>query len=133
MIVRKFWQLIIVIVISIGLLSCAVSSHAETWWNKGSHANPQVARIINKSNNPLIISSNYSLNIGDLMSLSHLLNKSVKMQLVIEPNIPDIPNNFSNVFLFNPSQKFKSKMEQKYNLKMIYQRGRLWKLGHKNT
>ncbi|MBH8551021.1 glycosyltransferase family 39 protein [Nostocaceae cyanobacterium CENA357] len=133
LIVHKFWQLIIVIVISIGLLSCAISSQAETWWSKGSHANPEVARIINKTNNPLVISSNSSLNIGDLMSLSHLLNKNVKLQLVIEPKTPNIPNNFSHVFLFNPSQKFKSKIEEKYNLTMIYKRGRLWKLEQKNN
>ncbi len=128
LIVRQFWQSVMVLVISIGLLSCVVSSQAETWWNKGSHANPEVARIINKSNNPLIVSSTSSLNIGDLMSLSHLLNSNVKMQLVIEPNIPNIPNNLNNVFLFNPSEKFRSKMEKKYNLAMIYKRGRLWKL-----
>lgn len=133
LIVQKFWQLIIVIVISTGFLSCAVSSQAETWWNKGSHANPQIARIINQTNNPLLISSNYSLNIGDLMSLSHLLNNQVKMQLVIEPNLPNIPDTFSNIFLFNPSKQFKSKLENKYQLVIIFQKGRLWQLHNKKV
>lgn len=131
LITRKFWQLILAFVISTGILSCVVSSQAETWWNKGSHANPQIARIINKTNNPLLISSNNSLNIGDLMSLSHLLKDKVKMQLVIEPDIPNIPNGFSDIFLYNPSKIFQSKLEKIYTLNVIYKRGRLWRLEKK--
>ncbi|MFN6571356.1 glycosyltransferase family 39 protein [Dendronalium sp. ChiSLP03b] len=128
---RKFWQLIIVILIAAGVLSCGVSSQAETWWNKGSHANPQIARIINKTKNPLLISSNNSLNIGDLMSLSHLLNDKVHMQLLIEPNMPQVPDGFSDIFLYNPSKVFQSKLEKIYKLNSAYKRGRLWQLEKK--
>ncbi|RCJ39723.1 hypothetical protein A6770_11600 [Nostoc minutum NIES-26] len=128
---RKFWQLVIIILIFAGFLSCGVSSQAETWWNKGSHANPQIARIINKTNNPLLISSNNSLNIGDLMSLSHLLNNKVHIQLVIEPNIPNIANGFSDIFLYNPSKVFQSKLEKTSKLNVVYKRGRLWRLENK--
>ncbi|MFN6483685.1 MULTISPECIES: glycosyltransferase family 39 protein [unclassified Nostoc] len=133
LIVRKFWQLVMVVVISSGVLSCAVSSQAETWWNKSSHANPQIARIINKTNNPLLISSNYSLNIGDLMSLSHLLNNKVQMQLVIEPSLPNIPDSFSELFLYNPSKIFKYKLEKKYKLAEVFQNSRLWRLEKKSS
>ncbi|MEA5601396.1 glycosyltransferase family 39 protein [Nostoc sp. UHCC 0252] len=132
LIARKFWQLVMVIVISSGIISCAVSSQAETWWNKGSHNNPEIARIINKANNPLLISSNYSLNIGDIMSLIHLLDPKVQMQLVTEPNIPNIPDNFSNLFLYNPSKRFRSELEKKYILIDVFQHSRLWRLEQKS-
>ncbi|MFN6463264.1 MAG: glycosyltransferase family 39 protein [Nostoc sp. DedVER02] len=132
LIVRNFWQLVMVVVISSGIISCAVSSQAETWWNKGSHNNPEIARIINKANNPLLISSNYSLNIGDIMSLIHLLDPKVQMQLVTEPSIPNIPNRFSNLFLYNPSQRFRSDLEKKYKLVDVFQYGRLWRLEAKS-
>ncbi|WP_414564473.1 MULTISPECIES: glycosyltransferase family 39 protein [unclassified Anabaena] len=129
---RKVWQLVILIVISSGIISCVVSSQAETWWNKGSHANPQIARIINKSNNPLLISSNHSLNIGDLMSLSHLLNANVKILLVTKPDLPNIPENFSNIFLLNISEKTQSALAKKYKISIVYKRGRLWQIEDKN-
>jgi hypothetical protein len=128
----RFWKLVLVAVISTGVLSCAVSSQAETWWNKGSHANPQIARIINSSMKPLFISSNYSLNIGDIMSLSHLLKSNVQMQLVTEPNLPKIADGFSDVFLYNPSKKFKSDLEKTFILDNVYKNGRLWRLKKKN-
>lgn len=129
---RRFWKLVLVGVISTGVLSCAVSSQAETWWNKGSHANPQIARIINSSMKPLFISSNYSLNIGDIMSLSHLLKSNVQMQLVTEPNLPKIPDGFSDVFLYNPSKQFKSNLEKTFLLENIYKNGRLWRIKNRN-
>ncbi|MFN6563372.1 MAG: glycosyltransferase family 39 protein [Nostoc sp. ChiSLP01] len=133
LIVRKFWQLVMVILISSGVLSCAVSSQAETWWNKSSHTNLQIARIINQTNEPLLISSNYSLNIGDLMSLIHLLDNKVQMQLVIEPSIPKIPNNFSKIFLYNPSKKFRIELDKKYKLVDVFHNSRLWQLEQKSS
>jgi uncharacterized membrane protein len=131
LIARKFCQMMIVILVCTGVLSCSVSSHAETWWNKGSHANPQIARIINKTDKPLLISSNNSLNIGDLMSLSHLLSEKVQIQLVIEPKMPQIPKGFSHIFLYNPSKVFQSKLEKKYKLNLADKRGRLWQIENK--
>jgi uncharacterized membrane protein len=125
---RKFWQIITVLLISTGIISCAVSSQAVTWWNKGSHANPEIARIINNTTAPLLISSTYSLNVGDLMSLSHRLDNKVKLQLVAEPNLPKIPDNFSDIFLYNPSNQFKSELEKTVKLTLVYKPGRLWRI-----
>ncbi|MEH2451870.1 glycosyltransferase family 39 protein [Nostoc sp.] len=133
LITRKFWQLVMVVIISTGVVSCTISSQAETWWNKGSHANPQIARLINQANHPLLISSNYSLNIGDLMSLIHLLDEKVQMQLVIEPSIPSIPDSFSNLFLYNPSKIFRFELEKKYKLVDVFQYSRLWRLEQKSS
>lgn len=132
---RKLWQAITAIIITGGIVSCAISSQAETWWSKGSHYNPRVARIINSTAHPLVVSSNDALNFGELLSLSHLLDPKVRLQLVVEPNIPNIPDNFSNVFLFNPSKNLTSGLETKYKAKMkvVYKLGRLWQLEKKNS
>ncbi|MDF5724525.1 MAG: glycosyltransferase family 39 protein [Rhizonema sp. PD37] len=127
---RKFWQLVMVVVIICGVVSCAISSQADTWWNKGSHANPQIALIINNSVKPLLISSTYSLNIGDLMSLSHLLDDKVKMLLGGERSLPQIPEGFSDIFLYNPSKKFKSKLEKFFKIDTIYEYGRLLRIDY---
>ena len=133
LIARKFWQLVMIVVISSGVISCAVSSQAETWWNKGSNFNPIIVRIINQANHPLLISSNYSFNIGDLMSLIHVLDDKVQMQLVIEPTVPNIPESFSDVFLYNPSKIFRYELEKKYKLVDIFQYSRLWRLEYKSS
>ncbi|WP_016951206.1 glycosyltransferase family 39 protein [Anabaena sp. PCC 7108] len=132
-IVRKFWKSVLAGLISIGILSCAVSSQADGWWLKGRNTHSQIARIINQSPKPLLISSTYSLNIGNLMSLSHLLNEKVQIQLVLNSNsaLPDIPDGFSDLFLYSPSPEFKTELEKKYQLDSVYKDGKLFHLENK--
>lgn len=123
---NKLWQLIAVVLISGGVVSCAISSQAETWWNKySSYYNPQVARIINKKNQPLVIASNAIR----ATSLSYLLNPKVNLMLVKEPNVPKIPGNFSDLFLFRPAKTLKSGIEkQNYKVELVHEPGDLWVL-----
>ncbi|HBB33753.1 MAG TPA: hypothetical protein DC064_18630 [Cyanobacteria bacterium UBA9273] len=130
---QKLWQGIMIVLISVGVVSCAISSQAETWWNKVvGYYNPQIARSIDKSERPLVISNTSDINIGDVISLSYLLDAQVRFQLVVDPNIPQIPKGFSDVFLFYPSPSLQQGLEQKYKVKLapVYQAGivRLWKL-----
>jgi len=129
---RKFWQVIMAVLISAGVVSCAVSSQADTWWiKKNSHNNPQAARIINQATQPLLVSSNYRFNLGEILSLSHLLTPKVRLQLVNESNIPKIPDGFSDVFIFNPSTSRRWQLEKAENSKLEEvspSKLRLWKL-----
>ncbi|NEP15238.1 MAG: hypothetical protein F6K14_34730 [Symploca sp. SIO2C1] len=118
---RQIWQGIIAVVISCGVLCCAISSQADTWWNKiSSYHNPQSARIINQTSQPLVISNPSDTNTGQLISLSYLLDEKVKFQLIGQPNIylPQIPAGFSDIFLFDPSEKLQKKLEQEYGAKI---------------
>jgi uncharacterized membrane protein len=135
---RNLWKFTTIGLLSVGVISCAISSQADTWWNKyGSFTNPQIARIINQTSHPLIVSdatlevSNY-VTVGNLMSLSYLLDPKVKFQLVIEPNIPKIPNGFSDIFLLMPSKSLRSGLDKdqnyKINLVLDNQVVSLWKL-----
>ncbi|NEU77228.1 hypothetical protein PI95_033260 [Hassallia byssoidea VB512170] len=140
---QKLWQLVTVTLISAGVMSCAISSQAETWWLKALNIyTPQMVRIINQTANPLlIVSCEGSSSIGHGMFLSHVLAPKVRLRLVNESNVAQISDNFSNsfsdVFLYNPdyntiSQVFLDKLENQHKYKIeknIYPENfALWKL-----
>jgi uncharacterized membrane protein len=111
-----------------------MSSQAEAWWNKGaSHYNINRAEIINQASRPLLISSNNSLNPGDLLSLSYLLDSKVRLQLVIEPNIPQVPDGYSDIFVYNTSKELNSKLEKDYKIKTVDKRVNLRRLEKKSA
>ena len=129
---QKLWQLIMVLLLSVGVVSCVVYSQSDVWWNKKpSNIHIQSASLINQTNRPLIISSYYETNLGELTSLSYLLDKKVRLQLVSEPNIPKITKGFSDIFVFGPSPNLKSGLEREYNSRfepIEFSELRLWTL-----
>ena len=132
---RNLGKALMVLLLSAGVVSCVVSSQADTWWNKKeSDTNPQLARIINQAQQPLVIGSDSGTSPGNLFSLSYLLDQKVRLELVTEPEVPKIPPGFSDVFVYNPSETLKSGIERNYNaqLESIDPNGvRLWKLKNK--
>ena len=107
---QKVWQILTLLVIFLGVVSCAVSSRADSWWNKDPDGlNPEIARIINRSTVPLVISDGW---LGHVFSLSSSLSETVKLR--IEPRcyvcanvfaqrkFPIIASGFTDVFYFHP-------------------------------
>lgn len=129
---RKVWQIITAVLVSIGVISGAIISFKATSWNKEmSNYNLQVANIINQTNRPLLISStDYYLNPGEIFCLSYLLEPKVRLQLVVKPTIPKIPNNYTDVFVFHPSKELRKGLEkqQKIKVKLVDPIGGLWRL-----
>lgn len=118
---RQLWRFIALVLISGGVISCAISSQAESWWSKyGSYYNPQVAEIINQHQRPLVISSGY---VPRVLSLSYLLNPKAKIQFVAQENLSQIPDRFSDVFLYRPAEKLKSRhwKQGNYKIETVYQ------------
>jgi uncharacterized membrane protein len=122
---RKQWlgKILLAVLLSSGIISCIIISQAEAWWLKGGSFKepviPQIARIINQANNPLVISSCQGIwAVNDKLSLSHLLAPQVKLQLTTSPNIPKIPPSFNNIFLFNTSQELQDSLEKKENFQL---------------
>jgi uncharacterized membrane protein len=119
---RQFWQLVPTTLLLCGIISCGVSSQALYWWNKGAFQNLHTAQIINQSIQPLIVSSGFFRTdgsiVGNILSLSHVLDPKVRLQLTIEPEIPSIPNDFdfSNVFLYKPSDSLLRRVKQEYEI-----------------
>lgn len=128
---RKLWQIVAIALLSSGVLSCAIASQAQLWWNKGSGFSPEMVRIINQATKPLAISDEA---VGSILSLSYVLDPKVRFQLVVKPNVPEIPNGFSDIFLYSRSQYLRSGLEQEGNYKIEPVRelgqfqGRLWRL-----
>ena len=131
---QKIWQMIFIVIITGSIISCAVSSQAEFWWNKSPDKhkyNSQIAYIVNSTVRPLLISDDSPL-ISDsfacrILALSYLLNPKVQLQLVLEPNIPKISDGFSDVFLFSPSEALRLSIEkQAYIAELVFQRDNFW-------
>lgn len=126
---RKLWQVITVVLISVGVVSCAISSQSQTSWIKVvSYHLPQYASIINQAKQPILISNDFGINWGQVFALSYLLEPKVKLQLVVDPNIPKIPEGVTDVFILNPSDTFKQGMEKEYKSKVesVYKDEHSW-------
>jgi uncharacterized membrane protein len=108
---RRVWQAITVLIISSGVISCAISSYAETWWNKGA-SNPQVARAINQATRPLLIVASEGLNFVNVVSLSNTLDPKVRIRLIDDSNRLEIPDGFTDAFLINPPERLRQRFER---------------------
>lgn len=110
---KKFWKVIFAILISSGILSCVISSQSQIWWNKEwGEKNPIVAEVINQETEPLVISNLSDSSLGNVFSLSYLLNSDAKFQLVRNATIPKLPENSNQVFVYGPSQEFVTQLQQ---------------------
>ena len=141
---QKFWQLLVLVLFTSGILSCVASARAETWWTKGSSAeNPQVARIINRADRPLLVSDT---KIGRIISLSYLLEPKVQFQLQPKCHTcqvdftsnrfleSDLLAGYSDIFLYKPSDEMLNEFQQMQNSKVeiVYKPARLWRLSQKS-
>ncbi|MBV6624336.1 MAG: glycosyltransferase family 39 protein [Rivularia sp. (in: Bacteria)] len=125
--VRKIWQIITVIIISAGVLSNTFSSQTESW-NGLNDFIIQSSGIINQAENPLVISD------GDIifgiMPLNFRLDSHVRLYLISDSTEKAIPNNYSDVFLWNSSKELRSQLEKQFELKPVFQdykrEGTIW-------
>lgn len=116
---RKLWQGSMAFLITAGVVSSTLISFSPCPFKKNlSCENVPIAQIINQTPRPLVISNNTELNIAHILSLSYLLDPRTKFQLVKVPNIPTIPDGFSDVFLYNTPQKFREDLEKLQNKKI---------------
>jgi uncharacterized membrane protein len=80
---KKLWKTATVLLISGGVVSCAISSQAERWWNKyNSFYIPNVAEIVNQATNPLIIVYG-----APPLDLSYFLNSKVRLQAGVRQSL----------------------------------------------
>lgn len=130
--IQKFWLSVTAVILISGIFSCTLSSQASNWWNKGEGDNKynlQAAQIINQSAQPLVVGSGLTHNdksfVGVMLSLSHLLEPQVRLRLTVEPKMPTMPNDSSDVFLYRPPKSLLGKFKEEYDLKPL--------LGNKET
>lgn len=122
---QRFWQVTTVALISIGILSCVSYTNSEVWWTKADdNAHIEIARIINQTERPLLVSDVWVVKV---ISLNHKLDEKVRFQLVSEGNIPKIAQGFSDVFLFSPSETLLAGLKKNYGIEPVSEPW-LWKL-----
>ncbi|MBD1868999.1 glycosyltransferase family 39 protein [Cyanobacteria bacterium FACHB-471] len=105
---QKVWQIIMVLLILSSVLTSAIASQANTWWG-WSEFDVEIAQIINQSPNPLVISD---MPLGMIMPLSHRLDSDTRMLLTANPNTINIPKEFGDVFVYNPSDRLQATVKQ---------------------
>ena len=128
---QKLWQLGLIALISSGIVSGAVSSQSQLWWNKypsSTKYNPQVAAIVNQAQKPLVISHGGNNITGKILSLSYLLKQQAQLLLAVKPEQVKIPDGFSDVFLYRATEALQFELEkvQKYKITPIYTPGDVW-------
>ena len=128
---QKLWQLALIALILGEIVSCAVSSQSQLWWNKypsSTKYNPAVASIVNQAKKPLLISHGGNNLTGKILSFSYLLNPDVQLLLAVKPEQVKIPEGFSDVFLYRATETLQFELEkvQKYKITPIYKPGDVW-------
>lgn len=125
---QGFWRLVTVGVLSIGIFSCVNMVQSEVWWNKKPEANqhnPKIARIINRSPKPLLVTDGMQ---KPIQTLSYVLDSDVRYQIVKKTTLPELPTGFSDIYLLNPSDQLRSGLQTKYGATSEEVVGPLWKL-----
>ena len=118
---QRLWQIIFLGIITLSIVSCAVASPSDTWWNKGFLGNRvlQAAKVINQRDKPLVVADLNQTNFGDAIALSHRVNPQTKFQLITTPEMLAIPPGFSNIFFYNPADNLINKIKAEYGDKSI--------------
>lgn len=121
---QKFWSVIALIILLVGTLTSAIESQNEITWSKSDDKAQYyipAAQAINPTSHPLIVSDAPEI---EILTLSYRLDPQVHLQLSSQPNLPPISPEFSPIFIFNPSQRWKQAIAQNPNieLKVVVQR-----------
>lgn len=91
-----------VMLVACATYSAVLYARSETWWNKGN-GREELAVVRQVENWPaaLIVSSKSSrAGVGLALSIAHQFDKNTRILLVVEPEMPVIPEGFENVFLW---------------------------------
>ncbi|PSO47193.1 MAG: hypothetical protein BRC33_13440 [Cyanobacteria bacterium SW_9_44_58] len=123
------WRRITLTFFALGLLSCMISSQMEVWWNKSpfkTRYNPEIARVINQSIDPLLISD---ASVERVLSLGYRLEDDVTVKLVLPRQPIEISHQTGDIFLYQPSSQLRKTIETKLNREVIpTETNWLWKV-----
>jgi uncharacterized membrane protein len=116
---QPIWQAVAVAIVAMALASGITLASAETWWNKGvSYHHPTLARVINQSDRPVVLSDAFGINPGNIVALSYLVDPKTQFILFEEVwrnlQIPTVPASYSDVFLLNLPDRFLEEFNATY-------------------
>jgi uncharacterized membrane protein len=115
----RIWQWITVFLFSGSILSSSMGSFHKTWWG-WSEFDVEISSIVHQFSHPLVISD---MPLGMVLPLARELHPQINLQLLgATPfNHLDFPNEFSQIFLYNPSDRLLSVAKQQNTQpKLVY-------------
>lgn len=94
------------LLVACGIFSCVLYGRADVWWNKSSASELLAAtRYVERCPAPLVVSSESDgHSMGTAMSLAHASSNRTRFVLVVEPEMPVIPDEFEDVFLWSVTE-----------------------------
>jgi hypothetical protein len=111
---KRYWEGIGVaaILVVCGCYSAVHYVRSETWWNKGNGRKMLAAvRQVEQWPEPLIVSSKSSREgVGQALSLAHQVGDGTRILLVVEPEMPIIPEGFEDVFLWRVTPAMENRL-----------------------
>jgi len=117
------------LVIAGGIASQLMIVSSNTWWNKSFSANnAEVAAVINAADRPLLISTLGAINPGELLSLSYFLRDRVRLLLLHDAVVPELPAGYDRYFVLNPPWGAPQAQERGYTLERVKELNMLWEL-----
>ncbi len=128
---KAFWRGVLAFLLTFSILSCTVSSYADTWWNKDlSYFNAEVAKLLNANPQKIILSDRGDdfTNLGDILSLSYHLNPEIRFYLMSpDLDFSALPPQ-SEYWVFRCSAPLRKQLETIGKLQPIYPAGRVEQL-----
>jgi uncharacterized membrane protein len=113
----KFWQLITIALILLGIFSNVRNLNLSPFYQKGRNINnPAIAKIINQSSSALVIVE--STEAMDAISLAYSLIPEVKYKVMAtDENLTLYLDKFESVYLLKPSKKLQQRLNQDSQIK----------------
>lgn len=111
---RQQWRVLAISLAAMGIVSCLVSSQVPVWWHKSyakSRRIPDAAAFVNQQEDVLLVSDAQPA--GRILSLSHELDRDVSLQLGDRPPQIDVPEDYSTVYLYLPSNQLRNRLERR--------------------
>ncbi|CAN1211874.1 hypothetical protein TUMEXPCC7403_16835 [Tumidithrix helvetica PCC 7403] len=115
----KIWKVSLAGLFAIMLILGIDGSKSQLSLSKEtSRQNIPIAKLINQSQKPLMISDRkkWNTNLADIISLSYLLKQSQVRFLLFDnpPSAIQVPNHFTEVYVYAPSNELRSLLEVSY-------------------
>ena len=116
---RSFWQIAMVVLLSMGVVSCAVSSPSESWWNRYRQTYfPEIAKVIKQVERPVVLAHWYNL-----LSLRYIVKPDVRLvSFYLQPVEKKKSNPLKEVkdlFIYLPPEGLKEFLEKNYNYRLV--------------
>lgn len=98
------WKASTATVLAAGILSCYFMAPYDTWWTKSaSFYIPEASRVINQASRPLVVNDDSGANFNNSLALARIVSPGVRFRLTPLPNMPTIPTDETEVFVYSPS------------------------------